>query len=140
MMEKQFATVGKILFFLFFASLVVSCASLPIDAERIESHALQNTNDTRLGQAAASLAKANPDKSGFYLLNKGMDAFAMRVGLINWAEKSLDLQYYIWHDDLTGKVLHGRLLNAADRGVRVRLLRNTGFPRFSVSSKRIFRM
>ncbi|MEH6607626.1 MAG: phospholipase D family protein [Pseudomonadales bacterium] len=41
---------------------------------------------------------------------------------MNAAQKSMDVQYYIWHEDLTGKVMHNRLLAAADRGVRVRLL------------------
>jgi putative cardiolipin synthase len=42
--------------------------------------------------------------------------------LIDRAEKTLDLQYYIFHDDLTGKFVYDRLMAAADRGVRVRLL------------------
>ena len=42
--------------------------------------------------------------------------------MIDRAEKTLDLQYYIFHDDLTGKFLFDRLIAAADRGVRVRLL------------------
>ena len=67
------------------------------------------------------LVKANPDKSGFHL-KEGIDAYAARLLLVNAAQKSIDVQYYIWHDDLTGKVLHNRLLDAADRGVRVRLL------------------
>ena len=122
MMVKQFASLAKYLLLLISVSFIVSCASLPIDAERTESHALQNTDDTRLGQAVVPKVNANPDKSGFFLLNKGMDAFAARLAIIEWAEKSLDVQYYIWHDDLTGKVIHNRLLHAADRGVRVRLL------------------
>ena len=51
-----------------------------------------------------------------------MNALAARIKLIDAAQRSLDLQYYIWHDDLTGRTLQNRLLNAADRGVRVRLL------------------
>jgi putative cardiolipin synthase len=38
------------------------------------------------------------------------------------AERSLDVQYYIWHDDLTGRLFTNALLRAADRGVRVRIL------------------
>jgi putative cardiolipin synthase len=122
MMDKQFAVLAKFLLLLISVSFVVSCASLPIDAERTESHALQNTDDSRLGQAIVPIAKEHPDQSGFFLLNKGMDAFAARLTLIEWADKSLDVQYYIWHDDLTGNIIQSRLLHAADRGVRVRLL------------------
>jgi len=122
MINNRIATFTKYLLLLVAVSFVVSCASLPIDAERPESHALQNTDNTKLGQAIVPLVKEHPDQSGFFVLNKGMDAYAARLAVIEWAEKSLDVQYYIWHDDLTGKVLHNRLLHAADRGVRVRLL------------------
>lgn len=54
-----------------------------------------------------------------------IDAFTARLLLVKAAQKTLDVQYYIWHDDLTGKVLHNQLLSAADRGVRVRLLQST---------------
>jgi putative cardiolipin synthase len=55
-------------------------------------------------------------------LADGRDAFAARMRLADVAERSLDVQYYIWHDDLTGTLLFDALRRAADRGVRVRLL------------------
>jgi putative cardiolipin synthase len=98
------------------------CASLPTDVERAPGFFIEETSDTKLGKRLAPKIKAHPGKSGFYALADGESAFAARVALIKDAEKSLDVQYYIWHDDLTGKVLHNLLLKAADRGVRVRLL------------------
>ena len=102
--------------------ITASCASLPEDVQRTESHALQNTDNTTLGRGIGPYLKRHPGKSGFHVLQTGLDAFTARIVLIERAEKSLDVQYYIWHDDLTGRVLHNRLLHAADRGVRVRLL------------------
>ena len=102
--------------------LFSGCASLPTDVERTESFALQDTGNTRLAREIDPLTAAHSEQSGFYLLNDGIGAFIARIALVEAAEKSLDVQYYIWHDDLTGKVLHNRLLHAADRGVRVRLL------------------
>lgn len=46
----------------------------------------------------------------------------MRIGMIDLAEKTLDLQVYIWEGDDTGRILAQRLIRAAERGVRVRLL------------------
>ena len=60
--------------------------------------------------------------SGINLIPRGPDAFLARLTLVDLAERSLDLQYYIWHDDTVGKLLVGAVLRAADRGVRVRLL------------------
>nr|WP_283104159.1 phospholipase D family protein [Shewanella gelidimarina] len=56
------------------------------------------------------------------LLEDGVDAFVARVSLINAAQKSVDLQYYQYHSDLSGRLLTAALWQAADRGVRIRLL------------------
>lgn len=64
----------------------------------------------------------HPGESAAYPLAEGMDAFVARVALVKLAKKTLDLQYYIWHSDETGHLLAGYLLEAADRGVYVRLL------------------
>ena len=60
--------------------------------------------------------------SGFYILANGLDAFAARALLADSAERSIDAQYYLLHNDLVGRLFLHSLLKAADRGVRVRLL------------------
>jgi putative cardiolipin synthase len=102
--------------------LLGACASLPKDPARTPSQAMTGTGDTRLGRALASVAAAHPGFSGAYPLASGVDAFTSRLVLAAAADRSLDVQYYIWHDDNTGRVLLEALLDAADRGVRVRLL------------------
>ena len=120
--NRSFISRSFVYLFLLSVLLVSGCASLPKDVQRNPSFTLQDTSDTRLYSVAQPLVKANPEKSGFQLLKDGIDAYATRLLLVNAAEKSIDAQYYIWHDDLTGKVLYNRLLAAADRGVRVRIL------------------
>lgn len=102
--------------------LLSGCASLPKEYERTPSYALSDTSDTGLTKTIEPLLAAHPGLSGFHALPDGIEALATRLILIRDAEKSIDAQYYIWHDDLVGKVLHNQLLDAADRGVRVRLL------------------
>ncbi|WP_078573780.1 phospholipase D family protein [Thioclava marina] len=70
---------------------------------------------------AARLAKA-ADKNAVQLLTDPVDALAARLELVAAAEASLDLQYYIWQDDIAGALMLGALRAAAARGVRVRLL------------------
>lgn len=72
-------------------------------------------------QSTLRLADSN-GQSGFYLLNSGQEAFLARAALVEAAEQSIDAQYYIWSNDVSGRYLAGRLLLAADRGLRVRLL------------------
>ena len=102
--------------------MIVGCATLPTDFDRPESYALTDTNDTDLGRTRAAEQAANPGKSGFYLLDDGLDAYVARAVLARRAERSIDVQYYLYHDDLVGKLFSHLLLEAADRGVRVRLL------------------
>jgi len=102
--------------------LLNGCATIPYDYPRTVSSALYRPEGTALGKKIQAQAVNHPGASGFYLLPTGIDAFAARARLIDKAEKTLDLQYYIFHDDLTGKFLFDRIIAAADRGVRVRLL------------------
>ena len=60
--------------------------------------------------------------SGFEILPEGREAFLARLAAVEAAQRTLDLQYFIWSDDLVGTTIADRLLAAADRGVKVRLL------------------
>jgi len=104
-------------------SLVTACATLPENAGRKETFAYPDTGDTRLGREIRREETAHPSgESGFHLLPNGLDAFVARAVLAHVAERSVDVQYYLYHDDLVGRLLTWQLLQAADRGVRVRLL------------------
>jgi putative cardiolipin synthase len=94
---------------------------LPTLADRPASKAFADTRETSLGQATARVA-ARPGTSGIYPLPDALEAFAARILLARAAERSLDIQYYIWRNDMTGTMLFDALCDAADRGVRVRLL------------------
>lgn len=77
---------------------------------------------TRLTRAVSSLVENHPEHSGIHPLEEGLDAFAARYLLTSMAEHTLDIQYYIWQNDMSGRLLFSAVLEAADRGVRVRLL------------------
>ena len=101
--------------------LLAGCA-LPSLRGRTASFALSDTDDTPLGQAIAPRVAGHPSQSGIYAVRTGQDAFAARVLLAAAAQRSIDAQYYIWNDDTTGRLLFEAIWQAADRGVRVRLL------------------
>jgi putative cardiolipin synthase len=96
--------------------LLSGCATLPKDFERPVSHAYTDTDDTRLGLARRDEAAAHPGQSGFLLLGNGHDAFVARAVLAQAADRSIDVQYYLYHADLTARLLTDQLLKAADRG------------------------
>jgi putative cardiolipin synthase len=101
---------------------LIACGSLPPQANREPTHAITDTENTRLGIAFRPQAEAHPGQDAFHLLRDPVDALDARVLLADRADRSLDLQYYIWHDDLTGSELADAVMRAADRGVRVRVL------------------
>jgi cardiolipin synthase C len=103
------------------ALLIAGCA-LPSRQDIATTYALHNTDTTRLGRAIEPRLAEHSGKTGTYPLATGRDAFAARGLLAAAAERSLDVQYYIWHGDHTGYLLFEALWQAAERGVRVRLL------------------
>ncbi len=96
--------------------------------DQLASHVLQPAHDARtsLGSAIAPQLLQHPGESGIHPLKNPLEAFAARTLLARAAERSLDVQYYIWRGDQTGTLLLQALVAAADRGVHVRLLLDDG--------------
>jgi putative cardiolipin synthase len=118
--RRRLAVAGLLLV----AVLVIldRCNRLPSIGHRTSSTAMTDTGSTRLGVAVAPLVGAHPHLSGIHVLRNARDAFAARHLLASAAQRTLDVQYYIWRNDQSGTLLMQALVDAADRGVRVRLL------------------
>ncbi len=101
---------------------LVACAHPRSDHPHEASQHFDRLEETRVGRQLIEAAATHPGDTALYRLGDGRDAFAARALAIRGATRAVDAQYYIWHDDLTGKSLLRELLAAADRGVRVRLL------------------
>ena len=98
------------------------CITAPSDVSRTPSEAFAHPERTSLGRAFAQQASVHPGESGVHVLDVGTDAFLARAALADTAEHSLDLQYYSLRGGRTTQLLADRLVAAAERGVRVRLL------------------
>lgn len=98
------------------------CASLAPRPELPAQAALPAGTTTRLDEVVGAAEARHPGQSGFRLVRDGPEAFAIRAMSARAAGRSIDVQTYIWHADLTGGYLALALLEAADRGVKVRLL------------------
>jgi len=95
---------------------------LPDISTRQRSYMIDDGHATKLGQQFGPQVTEHPGETGTLLLQRGRDAFAARALLARLAEKSLDIQYYMYHQDTVGGLLTYEVLRAADRGVRVRML------------------
>ena len=115
--------VGVLLAVLLATGILVRLLNpLPPLEPRSPSHMLTDTGGTPLGSGARAAAAAHPGLTGVHPLNDGRSAFAARALLARAATRSLDVQYYIWNDDLSGSLLLHEMRAAADRGVRIRML------------------
>ncbi|MCU4587768.1 phospholipase D family protein [Acinetobacter ursingii] len=99
------------------------CNTLPKPGHEIIQLASQvDTSHTTLAKVVEPLRQQNQGLTGYHLLYDPLEALTARLKLIDKAEKSLDLQYYIWDNDRVGALALHAIIRAADRGVKVRLL------------------
>ncbi|TNF96124.1 MAG: phospholipase D family protein [Gammaproteobacteria bacterium] len=110
------------LFSLLVLLLLGGCSSLPVDYPRQSSTAYDKPGATSIAKIFSNDLADHPGKSACLLLTEGEQAFLARKAMIDIAEHTVDMQYFIWKQDEIGKILIHALLQAADRGVRVRLL------------------
>jgi putative cardiolipin synthase len=101
-----------------------ACSTLPKIIDPLpEQFALPPATVGPLAELDASIANSHEaDQSGFWLLDKNADALNWRLALIDEAVSSLDLMYYLWYGDDSGSLLLRRVIQAADRGVKVRFI------------------
>ncbi len=111
---------------IFIVSLfLAACASKPAkDVERPPSQSAlpAQPDDVFFGIEKRIADQYGADASGFHLLDSNEAGLKWRLALIDSARHSIDLQYYLWYGDAAGKLLSQRLIDAADRGVRVRMI------------------
>lgn len=98
-----------------------ACATLPAPQAHTPVFAIADPQSTTLGKRVAA-AQPQPGLSGLALSISGSDALATLMTLADQAERTLDLQYYLVHNEPSTRALLRHVRAAADRGVRVRLL------------------
>lgn len=132
MQVKKFNKARKIMRMLFIGIVVLVIVSLlslysyGVFASRVKGepgYALPaESGVTKLDRVIQPMTQEYPGQTGLMMLSENLDAFLARVITAREAERSLDLQYYLWHDDLTGYLLDLEVYKAAERGVRVRII------------------
>ncbi len=122
---RRYSWVHALTTVLFITSLALlnGCATIPKDYPRSESYAAEPSPDSQLAHVARAVqAEFGPDVSGFVPIDHNDEALVWRLMVADLAEHTIDLQVFIWKGDESGLLLADRLLRAADRGVRVRVL------------------
>jgi putative cardiolipin synthase len=103
--------------------LISACTSVPFDYPKEPSAALPSSTESYYGRTLADWQQDNgTETTGSVMLIRGLDALGSRLVMMDRAESSIDAQYFLLKPDKAGDLFLGKLLRAADRGVRVRLL------------------
>lgn len=102
--------------------LLAGCGTLDPDPPKPVSKAHAPASGGVISSAASPAWRFGKGVSGFHLVTEPEEALKWRLALIDHATKSLDLQYYQWANDAVGALVFDRVLSAAERGVRVRIL------------------
>lgn len=103
-------------------AMLQGCSTLPPPVDRTPVAAIPASADDALGRIAAQSTPPAGKGSGFRPLPLSAWSMDARLALVRHAQKSLDLQYYLLQNDVTGHTLVRAVRDAAERGVRVRLL------------------
>lgn len=115
--------LGKLLLICVLAVLLKGCNTLDPNPPKLVTHAIAPTTAGTLSNLSHEVTQqVGPEKSGFNLLQKPEDAMNWRLALLDHATQTVDIQYFLWEDDEAGRLLSNRVIDAAQRGVRVRIL------------------
>ena len=107
---------------LFAVTALSGCVGVPFDYPKTASEALPADPGSYLGNVMMQWQADHGEQSGVVRLPHGPDALGARLRMMELAQESIDAQYFILKSDRAGALFAGKLLLAADRGVRVRLL------------------
>ena len=101
--------------------LVMGCTYVPFDAPREVSRALPSEGTAAAGTSAL-LTGGDSERVALVPLASGNDALGARLRMIESAERSIDIKTFLIKPDTAGTLIWLKLYEAAERGVRVRLL------------------
>ena len=121
--QKNTSFKARFILCLYITVGLTACSTLPPQQPMTAQYAHDiETDETYLAKIVQPLKLKNPELTGYHTLYDPLEAISARIKLIEKAEKTLDLQYYIWDNDRVGALALYKILQAADRGVKVRLL------------------
>jgi putative cardiolipin synthase len=105
------------------AMIAVGCGSIPTRTPPDAIGSLPGATTGTLNDVASRVsAGLAPGQSAFWLLDRADYSYEVRLALIDQAVESLAIQYFIWEKDPTSRLMSDRVIQAADRGVQVRIL------------------
>lgn len=104
-MLKRMIKILLVVIVILFIIIFISHKNLPDNSQRSLSQYLPVNPQGLLAKHLLPQIAKNPELTGVYSLNDSHEAFLARLALVETAQYSLDVQYYIWHNDISGHLL-----------------------------------
>lgn len=115
----------RILTYFIFPVLLLSCSeekeTVPEQKSDFCSR-IHRDDSTSLNKELEKVSHLLADNTGVYVLEDGGTSLVARAWLTEYAERSIDIQYFIFSTDNVGLIACDYLVRAADRGVKVRII------------------
>lgn len=123
-MIKQIESILKFKFYYLLALiLLASCAEKKNSTQKTSFCSKIHRNDNiSLSKTLEEIAPLMETKTGVYVLEDGSGSLVARAWLSEYAEKTIDIQYFIFSTDNVGLIACDYLIRAADRGVKIRII------------------
>ena len=103
--------------------LLVACESPQVSSPETNFCAdIHRNESTSLPKELADISSQMESKTGVYVLEDGSGSMVARARLTEYAEKTIDVQYFIFSLDNIGLIACDYLVRAADRGVKIRII------------------
>ena len=122
-MTHQIKHLLKVNYYLLALLLIASCTNTEKTAVKTDFCANIHKNDsTTLSKELEDVTELMKTKTGVYVLEDGSGSMVARAWLTEYAEKTIDIQYFIFSTDNVGLIACDYLIRAADRGIKVRII------------------
>ncbi len=105
--------------------ILISCSEPKNEIPKQEKDfcsSIHRNDSISLTNELANVSELMKHKTGVYVLEDGDGSMVTRAWLSEYAEKTIDIQYFIFSTDNVGLIACDYLVRAADRGVKVRIL------------------
>ena len=115
----------KVTLFVILPILLSACSAKVIqfpESQQDYCTDITSDSDPMLAHYLEPVEHKMADQTGVYVLEQGIEAMLSRAWLTEHAEKTIDVQYFIFSTDNVGLIATDYLVKAAERGIKVRVL------------------
>lgn len=122
-MKKKITIVKFISFYISLFFLLTACNSkTEVSAATTFCENVQRNDSISLTKELKGMQQKMDSLTGAYVLEDGSGSMVARAWLTQYAEKTIDIQYFIFSMDNVGLIACDYLIKAADRGVKIRII------------------